>query len=60
MKIEIARVKKGINNMEIAKSLHKALGHKCCVSDIVKMMRVYESEGLLVRTADEVIMYHIY
>lgn len=60
MKTEIARVKKGKNNMEIAKELYKVLGHNCALSEIVKMLRFYESEGLVVRTEDEVIMYHIY
>lgn len=60
MKTEIARVKKGKNNIEIAKALHKALGHSCNIGEIVKMLRLYESEGLVVRTENEVIMYHIY
>lgn len=57
--IELARVKRGQNNMEIARAFAKCEAFKgYTISAILETMRSYEKAGLLILTAAEAIIFH--
>ena len=57
--IEIARVKRGQNNIETARAFAKCEAfHGCTISAILETMRSYHRSGLLVLTDTEAILFH--
>lgn len=60
--IELVRVSRNgaSNNVDIARELHKAeIFRFCSLSDVLKTMKSYGHDGLLVVTENEIILNHM-